>query len=205
MEKPAIKGTLFAAVVDDLNQAVATARIASAKVEAELDSEEIALLDAKINAAGWYDIQTYHRMVGLLCAVEGGHDAYWEERGRRAARRLSESGIYQQFDYLGRTKASAQTDPQARFQAFGKDIRLLLSLQAAMLNFGEWKTVVDPDHGDRYCIEIHGVSGIPDGVFMATAGLINEMSAIAGSGRTLEWEYERARPDLVVIRMTGPA
>lgn len=205
MDKPAIKGTLFSAVIDDLNQAIEAGRIASAKVEAELESEEIALLDAKINAVGWYDIQTYHRMVGLLCDVEGGHDAYWAERGRRAAHRLAESGIYQQFDYLGRTKASGQTDAQARFTAFGKDVRLLLSLQAAMLNFGEWKTVVDPEHGDRYNIEIHGIAGIPDGIFMATAGIVNEMSQMATSKTPHRWEYKRVRPDLAVIRMTGPA
>jgi len=205
VDRPAIKGTLFSAVVDDLNQAIATGRVAAAKVETQLGPEEIDLLEAKINAAGWYDIHTYHRMVGLLCELEGGHDAYWEERGRRAARRLADSGIYQQFDYLGRTKASGQTDPQARFQAFGKDIRLLLSLQAAMLNFGEWKTVVDPEHGDRYCIEIHGIDGIPDGIFMATAGIVNEMSVMARSKNSHGWEYERVRPDLAVVRMTGPA
>ena len=88
MHQPAIKGTLFAAVVEDLNQLLATGGIDAAKVEAQLEPEEITLLDSKTNAAGWYDIQTYHRMVGLLCDVEGGGlDAYWEERGRRAARR----------------------------------------------------------------------------------------------------------------------
>jgi hypothetical protein len=68
-----------------------------------------------------------------------------------------------------------------------------------------WKTVVHPDHGDRYCIEIHGIAGIPDGIFMATAGIVNEMSLMARSKNAHGWEYERVRPDLVVIRMTGPA
>lgn len=206
MQRAGIKGTLFAAVVDDLNQLVATGRIESADVEAQLEPEEIALLDAKINASGWYDIQTYHRMVGLLYAVEGGGlAAYWQERGHRAARRMAESGIYQQFDYLGRTKSRGEKDPQARFQALAKDMRLLLSLQAAVLNFGEWKTVVDPDNNDRYRVEIRGIAGIPDGIFLAAAGTFNEMSLLARSKNALRWEYERILPDLAVIRMTGPA
>jgi hypothetical protein len=192
--------------VDDLNQLIATGAIDSARVEAQLDSEEIDLLDAKINASGWYDIQTYHRMVGLLFAAEGGDlRTHWEERGRRAARRMADSGIYLQFDYLGRTKAGQTADPEQRFAALGKDLRLLLSLQAAVLNFGDWKAVVDPDFGDRYRIEISGIAGIPDGIFLATAGTVNEMSILTKTKKIHHWKYERDRPDRVLIRMTEPA
>jgi len=206
VERSGIKGSLFAAVVDDLNQLIATGAVGVTEVEAQLDAKELELLDAKINTAGWYDIHTYHRMVGILCSAEGGDSReYWLERGRRAARRMADSGIYQQFDYLGRTKASAAHDAESRFRAFGKDVRLLLSLQAAVLSFGEWKTVVDPDHDDRYRVEIRGIRGIPDGIFLAATGTFNEMSALASPQRPHRWEYERAEPDLAFIRMTDPA
>jgi len=204
VQQAGIKGSLFAAVVDDLNQLLASGAVGPAEVEAQLEPEEIELLETKINPSGWYDIHTYHRMVGILCNIEGGGvDEYWLERGRRAAQRMADSGIYQQFDYLGRTKASAARDADERFRAFGRDIRLLLSLQAAVLSVGEWKTEVDPEHGDRYRVEIRGIRGIPDGIFLAATGTFNEMSERANPDRPHEWEYERVDPDRAVIRMTN--
>jgi hypothetical protein len=206
MKEPAIKGTLFAAVVDDLNRLVESGRIDAGAVESRLAPREIALLEAKVNAAGWYDLATYHRMVALLCDAEGGgSDRYWQERGRKAARRMADAGIYQQLDYIGRTQSSGVTDREARFKALAKDLRLLLSVHAAMLNFGEWKTLVDPDQGDRYRVEISGISGIPDGIFLATAGMFNGLSELASSRDTRSWKFERLGPDLAVIRMTTPA
>jgi len=179
MKNPAIKGTLFAAVVDDLNGLVESGRIDAGAIVSQLTPDEIALLDSKINAAGWYDIGTYHRMVSMMCNVAGGgSDDYWHERGHKAAKRMADAGIYQQLDYIGRTLASGETDREARFRALAKDMRLLLSVHAAMLNFGEWKTVVDPDHDDRYRVEISGIRGIDDGIFRATAGMFNGISEL---------------------------
>jgi hypothetical protein len=204
MAKPAIKGTLFAAVVADLQAAMESKQVTTERVESQLEAGDLALLDEKINPAGWYDIDSYHRMVELLCDAQGGgHDGYWLERGASAARRMAEAGIYQQMDYLGRTLARNATDPAARFAALGKDLRLLMSLQASMLNFGSWKCVTDPEHEDRYRVEIREVGGIPDGVFLAAMGMFNEMSVMAHrSGKSLHWEFRRMRPDFVVIGMT---
>lgn len=206
MQAPAIKGTLFAAVVDDFNGLIEGGRIDADTVESQLAPDEIALLDSKINAAGWYDIGTYHRMVTMMCeSAGGGQKSYWHERGRKAARRMADAGIYQQLDYIGRTQARGETDREARFKALAKDLRLLLSVHAAMLNFGDWKTVVDPDHGDRYRVEISGIDGIPDGILMATAGMFNGLSEISNSKSGQRWEFERLGPDLAVIRMLTPA
>lgn len=204
MPKPAIKGTLFSAVVEDLNRAVETGSVDHAKLEAELSAEELAFLDEKINAAGWYCIQSYHRMVGLLCRVEGGGlDDYWQERGMRAADRLVDAGIYQQMDYIGRIQSSQESDPSARFRALAKDLRLLLSVHSSVLNFGEWQTVVDPDNDDRYRVEIKNIAGIPDGIFLAATGMFNRMSALAKSPKPHTWEFERLNADFIVIRMRG--
>jgi len=205
MNGPAIKGTLFSAVVADLNRLVEQGRISPEKLESRLEPSDIALLDEKISAAGWYDLFAYHRMVELLSESEGGgRTSYWFERGVRAARRLVEAGIYHQMDYLGRTMVRGEIDPTARFNAFAKDMRLLLSIHSSMLNFGDWRCVVDPDHADRYRVEIREVAGIPDGIFLAAAGMFNGMSEVSRSKRAAYWEFERIGSDFVVLRMTGP-
>ena len=120
MTKPAIKGTLFSAVVDDLNRGVDSGAISHAEIETELSADELALLDEKINATSWYCIHSYHRMVGLLCRAEGGGlEDYWQQRGMRAADRMVDAGIYQQMDYIGRIQSSQERDPSARFRARG--------------------------------------------------------------------------------------
>ena len=205
VNEPAIKGTLFSAVVADLNRLIEQGRISPEMLESHLDPQDIGLADEKINAAGWYDIHAYHRIVELLCEVEGGgRENYWFERGVRAARRLVETGIYHQMDYLGRTMVSGEIDPVARFNAFAKDMRLLLSIHASMLNFGDWRCVVDPDRGDRYRVEVRGIAGIPDGIFIAAGGMFNGMSEISRSKSTLQWELKRISPDFAVFRMTRP-
>jgi len=143
-------------------------------------------------------------MLELLCDAEGGgHDGYWLERGAGAARRMAEAGIYQQMDYPGRTLARNATDAAARFAALGKDLRLLMSLQSAMLNFGSWKCVADPEHEDRYRVEIRDVGGIADGIFLAATGMFNEMSVMAHRpGKSLHWEFRRVSRDFVVIGMS---
>jgi hypothetical protein len=206
MPNPAIKGTLFAAVVEDLKQLSDSGAVSHAMLEAELSVDDLALLDEKVNASGWYCIHAYHRMVGLLCRVEGGGlDDYWHQRGMRAADRLVDAGIYQQMDYLGRTLAASEKDPDARFRALAKDMRLLLSIHSSVLNFGDWKNVVDPDHGDRYRVEIRNVAGIPDGIFRAATGTFERLSKLTNSPKTHSWEFARLAPDFVVIRMTSAA
>jgi hypothetical protein len=199
MAAPGIKGTLFANVVDEVNAALESSRLSRERLEAHLTSEDLGLLEQKISAVSWYDIFAYHRLVDLLCEVEASGDAgYWTLRGRRAANRMIESGLYQQLDYLGRTETRQVIDPDQRFRAFGRDLKLIMTLHLAMLNFGEWACVPDPDHERRYRIEIRGVSGIPDGVFMACAGLFSALGEMRGG---TGWTCSRPQPDLVWISM----
>jgi hypothetical protein len=195
-----IKGTLFAGVVDDFDRLRDQGRISEDLMEAHLDASDRRLLEEKVSPTTWYDIEAYHRIVHLLRDAEGGAgQAYWFERGRRAARRLIEMGIYQQLDYLGRTEASRERDPAARFRAFGRDMKLLLTLQASMMNFGDWKCVPDPDHPRRYRVELRGVEGVPDGIFVAASGMFTVLAE--QSRGSVSWSFERVSPDFVLIRM----
>jgi hypothetical protein len=203
MQKPSIKGTLFAGVVEDLDRALEQGTLSRADLEAALEAEDLALIQEKVVPTGWYDIHSYHRIVALLCEAEGDNvEVYWHHRGVRAADRLVDAGIYQQMDYLGRMLASSEKDPTARFHALKKDLRLLLSIHSSVLNFGTWKIEVDPDHDDRYRVEIHDVEGIPDGIFRACAGTFNQLSTKTNSRTVHGWEFARPTPGLVLIRMT---
>jgi hypothetical protein len=205
MTDPGIKGTLFEAVAEDLERVIEEGRITREELESKTRPEDLALLDEKVSAVRWYDIHAYHRLVAVLCDAEGGgQESYWFTRGERAADRLEAKGIYQQLEYLGRTSAARESDPEARFKAFAKDMRLLMTLHAAMLNFGEWKCLVDPDHPDRYRVEISQIEGVPDGIFMAAAGMFSALSRMSRGQGAFSWIYQRARPDLAIIRMTGP-
>ena len=115
---------------------------------------------------------------------------------------MLDMGIYQQLEYLGRAQFKQTTDPEERFKAFARDMRLILTIQASMLNFSEWKCVPDPDSPDRYRIEVRGIEGVADGVFIASAGLINEL-AQRSREKAAAWVYERPEPDLFLFRMTG--
>jgi hypothetical protein len=205
VDEPGIKGTLFAGVLDDLRRLIEEGRVTPETLEARLEPEDLQLLEVKVSPSTWYDIFAYHRLAEILCDAEGaGRDDYWYERGVRAARRLIEMGIYSQLEYLGRTRTSRARDPEARFEAFAKDMKRLMSLHASMLNFGEWSSVVDPDLGDRYRVEIRGVAGIPDGIFRAAAGFFSELASQRSRQSSRLWLYERPEPDLVLFRMAQP-
>lgn len=202
MSDPAIKGVLFAAVVDDLSAAVEDGLLSRTAIEAALEVSDLALLDEKINAISWYDIFAYHRILDLLCQTtnKDSHTFYFD-RGVHAAKRLRDSGLYQQLDYLGRIEASHLDDPQAKFEAFGRDMRLILTLHVSMLNFGDWSVVPDPDAERCYRVVAKNVAQIPDGVFIAACGLFNGLASDSSGG---QWEYERSDRDVVVIKMTDP-
>ena len=195
-----IKGTIFSGVVDDVHAALEAGHVTRETLEAALTKQDLERLEEKVNATAWYDVFAYHRVCGVLAAADARDiQHFWFERGRRAARRLIGMGIYQQLDYLGRTESRHHTDPDARFQAFGRDMKLLMTLHKSMLNFGEWKCVPDPEHPARYRVEISGIADVPDGIFIAAAGTFTGFGEESRGETT--WLFERPNPDLVLIRM----
>lgn len=195
-----IKGTLFSGVIDDVNLALSTGALSHEMLEASLEASDLELLESKLAASAWVDILAYRRIVEVLASTSSLENReYWFERGRRASRRLLEMNIYQQLDYLGRLESVQTSDPKARFEAFGRDMKLLISLQSSLINFGVWTCVPDPKHEGRYQIEIRDVDGVPDGIFVATSGFFTGFGDTME--RTLHWAFERPDPDLALIRM----
>jgi hypothetical protein len=197
---PSIKGSVFAGVVESVAKLVAGGEISREELARRLDPGDLALLDQKIAVSGWYDIRAYDRMNAVLLDLKGGGDPqYFREQGRQTARRLLDAGLYGQLEYLQRAEVARQRDPRARFEAFGRDLRLLTSLSGSILNFSRWTAQRDPDQEDRYRIEVSEASEMPESLCWRSDGFVNGMASLHGEPDL--WTWERLRPDLVLFRM----
>lgn len=94
-DRPSIKGTGFGSAVADVEAALESGQLTAARLEERLQPEDLKLLEGKVLPGDWYSIESYGRILDLLCdAVGGGLPTYHVMRGRRAAERLMSSGIY---------------------------------------------------------------------------------------------------------------
>ena len=198
---PSIKGSVFAGVVEDVRKLLASGELAKTDAARWLQSDDLLLLDQTISVSNWYDLRSYTRMNELLREVAGdGSNEYLRQRGKATARKLLEAGLYAQLEYLQRAEVAKFSDPQARFEAFGRDLRLLSTLSGSIFNFTRWTPVPDPEREGRYRIEVSEARDFPDVICWRSDGFVNEMASRHGD-RDL-WSWERSAPDLVVFRMT---
>jgi hypothetical protein len=201
---PSIKGSVFAGLVERVAKLAARGVVSEGELAGRLEPEDVALLGQEIVVSGWYDIRAYDRLNALLLDVEGEGDfEYYREQGRHTAQRLLDAGLYAQLEYLQRAEVARQTDPQARFEAFGRDLRLLTSLSGSILNFSRWSAKPDPENGQRYVIEVSEAGDMPESLCWRSDGFVNGMAAMHGQGDL--WSWTRPRRDLVVFRMLRPA
>lgn len=148
----------------------------------------------------WYDIGIVERFLCLLRDVDGdGSNDYLRRRGAKAAEHRLRAGLYQQLEYLSRMQVRKQSDPHARHQAFGKDLRLLVTLSASAYNFTRWHAKADPDRADRYAIEISEARAFPDVLCWTTGGFVHRMADQHQESDL--WRWQRIRGDLVLYRM----
>jgi hypothetical protein len=201
---PAIKGSAFIKVVEDVAKLLAGRSPAEAK--RWLVPEDFTFLDKGVVViSSWYDIRAYDRLSRLLLDVEGhGDPQYLRERGRATARRLLSQGLYAQLEYLQRTEASKHESPTARFEAFGRDLRLLTTLSSSMFNFSKWGARPDPDHPRRYLIEVTEARDFPEVLCWTSDGFVNEMGTQSRRSAEL-WKWERPAADRIVFRMQSDA
>jgi hypothetical protein len=200
---PSIKGSVFAGVVEDVNKLLARGGLSRADAARWLEPSDFAHLEDEIAIARWYDIRAYTRMNELLREVEGaGSHEYLRERGRQTARRLLEGGLYAQLEYLNRAAVARATGSAARFEAFGRDLRLLTSMSASILNFSRWTSKPDDALPGRYRIEVSEADDFPEVLCWRSDGFVNEMATQHGDADL--WGWDRPRSDLVVFRMLRP-
>jgi hypothetical protein len=204
MAAVSIKGTALSTLVEDVKRLVDKGHISREELEVRLEASDLALLEAKIEPASWYDIDAYRRMMELLRDVEGAGDSdYWFRRGARSAVHLIELGFYQQMEYLKRVEVSSTRDPEERLRAWGRDLRLLVTLSGSIINFGEWRAVLDPDQADRYHIEVCGVTDVPEPFWHAAEGFLCEMmSRTCDDWPERPFLFQRIDADRVIYRST---
>ena len=197
---PSIKGSVFATIVESINKLLAQGSVSREELSRWLKPDDIPFLDQEVSVSEWYDIRASARMSELMRDVEGGgNNEYLRRLGRQSARRLLEMGLYQQMEYLHNTQVQKASDAKARFEAFGRDLRLLSTLSASIYNFGKWESMPDPEREGRYLIKISEAQNLPEVMCWRIEGFINEMATEHDEPDL--WRWDRAKPDLVVFRM----
>jgi hypothetical protein len=133
---PCIKGSALSSVVEDVRALCDSGRITIDRLEVALEASDIALLEAKIQPALWYPIESYERLTRLLLDVVGhGDPQYVADRGARAAQRLWESGLYVQLQHGEEKAAKARRVGGAMTE---RDARMITTLSGAIFNFTRW-------------------------------------------------------------------
>jgi hypothetical protein len=197
---PSIKGSVFAGVVDDVKKLLESGRASRQDAGRWLRPADFALLEAPVVISSWYDIHAYTRMNELLREVEGeGSNEYLRNLGRQTARRLLEAGLYSQLEYLHRTEVSNAINGPARVSAFGRDLRLLTTISASILNFSRWTSRPDSREAARYLIEVTEAQDFPEVLAWRSDGFVNEMANLHGDPDL--WTWERVTADRIVFRM----
>lgn len=93
-----VKGTAVASVVEDVKRLIEAGRLRREQLEVRLEPADLELLDQKCLPSSWYSLASQGRLTQVLLEVEGkGSIEYLLERGRRAAERLREGGLYAQL------------------------------------------------------------------------------------------------------------
>lgn len=189
---PSIKGSALSTVVEDLQQLRDAGRLDAARLEARLEPEDLALLDAKIQPALWYPIDAYGRLTEVLLEVEGrGDPRYVVERGVRAAERLWAAGLYVQLQH-GEERAQAARDRGDSVSEH--DARLITSLSGAIYSFSRWSYRVEGE--SRAVIDVTEAAALPDVAIHAIRGFLEyTISRLRGIETSVR--IERPRPDTV--------
>jgi hypothetical protein len=198
-----IKGSIFASVVEDVNKLVTGGKISVKELTHWLQPTDFDLLHQEISVSEWYDIRAYERMNLLLRDVTGGgKNEYLRRLGKESARRLLESGLYQQMEYLNKMKLHEQTDQKLRFEAYGRDLRLLTTLSRSLLNFSKQAVKMDPQYEYRYLLEYTEAKDIPEVYCWRADGFVNQMAM--QNDEPDRWRWERPTPDRIVFYMRRP-
>ncbi len=172
---PSIKGTGFASAVADLEALLESGRLDETVLEARLEAEDLDLIEAKVLPGDWVAIESYGRLIDLLCAVDGGGDPHYHvRRGRTAAERLMSSGIYHQLDKAQRMKEGSETDDWHESVA-----RVMLTMSRALFNFMAWEYRRDPGEAG-FEIEVTGAEALPEGSRLTIQGVIEYTTEALG-------------------------
>jgi len=197
---PSIRGSVLAGHAEVLKKYLDTHEVDPAVLERRFEPGDLEVLSGWIHPVTLYDIRLYARLLEFIRDYPGeGSNDYLVAAGRRSADNMIRSGVYPEFEYLRRTELVGRITPQDRVVAFGRDLRQLITINEAMLNFSPNHLIVDPDHGDRYVIEHIEADAYPEVLCWTTTGFCNRMAEEHGTPDL--WYWERPRHDVVWYRM----
>ncbi len=197
---PSVKGSVLAGHAEVLMKYLASHPMDPKILARRFPDGEVAFLSRPISAGAWYDVRMYQRLLEFLRDYPGHEDnVYLLDAGRRSAEALIRSGFYQQMEYVGRTQLQAHKDPEARFQAFGRDLRLLATLTPTIFNFVKSSILADPDHPRRWINQYDATAPFPDVCCWTAQGFCNRMAEEHGTPEL--WQWKRLRADQVQFRM----
>jgi hypothetical protein len=183
-----VKGTAIESVVADVNRLVDAGGISRADLEVRLEADDLELLDQKLLPSAWYSLGSYGRLMQLLFETEGRRRIeYLVERGRRAAERIRNAGLYAQL--------AADRD------RWGDRLgAMMVTIGPAMYRDTEWSFhLLAAGGGLRFEIEISVPECFPDVCRHATQGFI-EYTATHASGQNVRVSSERVGPTRIMIR-----
>ena len=191
MPPPSVKGTIFRAVIDELNGYLSDGVIQRDDLAARCKPDDLDYLDKEIAIASWYPVDTYGRYLRFLCdRFGGGRREYLMEGGRRSAQRVVDMGVYGQLD--------------DRTERWEKRVgRVLVTLGGSFYNFGTWLWESSEDD-QSFRIEVQGVSAMPEEAAMRAHGFVEHLTSRA-AGRNLRLDYQRPRPSRIIFSAQLPA
>jgi len=128
MAVPSIKGTAFQSAHDDVHALLARRAITQAALKLVLEAKDLRLLEEKVSPASWYPMDSYDRMLRLLCEKEarGKTEEYLIARGVKAGERIAATGIYQQLDATTETLGT-------------RTGRIVVTVAGLIFNFTRWQ------------------------------------------------------------------
>lgn len=197
MDGPAIKGSAFQSVVEDVQRLLQEGRISREELEVRLEPADLPFLEDKVLPPFWYPIETYRRLSELLMELEGGgRPEYIVRRGARAAERLFTLGIYQQLRRGEKIAEEMRSSGSAWSQ---QDGAIMASLAGAIFSFTSWRFVADPERG-AHRIEVSDAAGLPEVARFAAQGFIEYVSTRLAKAH-VRVTSERPSPERVVFQL----
>jgi hypothetical protein len=182
MGESGIKGSGFESVVADVKRLLAEGRIGADG----LPPEDRVLLEEQVLPSSWYPLSSYARFAELLLACEGGGDVeYLVERGRRAAERLYQAGLYRQLE--------------ATIERWGERFGPLMeTLGGAMFRETRWSVKRADDATSPTHIEVDVPADFPECARHTSQGFIEFLGCHAAGARVVATS-RRQSPTKVVF------
>lgn len=180
-----VKGTAVASVVEDMKRLIEAGRLRRDELEVRLEPADLDLLEQKILPSTWYPLGVQGRLTQILLEVEGkGSLEYLLERGRRAAERMREGGLYAQL----------AVDQDRWGDRIGA---LMIPLGPAIYRDTVWSIELSGVGSEmRFEIAVEVQEDFPEVCRHQTQGFIEHASSYA-SGRRVRMSSERVKPTLI--------